>query len=336
MKTPTNSPRLLLLSLALAVALSFVLANSSHAKPASGRPPSPPPTPRAPAAATSAAPSPSSTTAEFLVPPGGSAYDVPIHVGEVCIFTFPEPVSSAFSSSPNLDVNPWGKDGTAIAVRTNGTSPVATLALSSASGQTKVNLTLRVVPAAAPALTLVRFKTATLEEVFNAKVAAEVAKQVAPVLAEAAKAKAALPDLVRDSAEAAIAERLLRRNVATDLSAHERIDDHVILHVVRAATLGDDGYLSFVVENHSASAYRLGSVAVLVGGKNTAGLVRLLSTGPADKDPLVLGVVAPGTTARGVVVVRDVAQVLRKQLAIELAEPKGLRKLGVSVGAAFK
>jgi hypothetical protein len=328
----TSAPmRIALLPITVVLALS--LARVSHAQPAGNpQPPSPKPsTPEQTAPARD-----SNTAAEFPVPPGGGAFDVPIHVGEVCILTFPEAVSSAFSSSSYLDVNPWGKDGMAVAVRANGTAPVATLALSSTSGQTKVNITFRVVAAKEPALTFVRFKAATLEEIFNAKVAAEVAKQTGPVLAGAAKAKAALPGLVRDSADAAIAERILRRNVAADLSAHERTDDHVIIHVVRAAMLGDDGYLSFAIENHSAVAYRLGSVAVLAKGTNTASLVRMISTAPADKDPAVLGVVAPGTTARGVVMVRDISQVLRKPLMVELAEPKGKRKLGLSVGIAFK
>jgi hypothetical protein len=325
---------LLVAGLCLPFARDVLAQPAARTAPATAVSPAAPPASANQAAPATPPPRDSNTAAEFPVPPGGGAFDIPIHVGEVCILTFPEAVSSAFASTQYLDVNPWGKDG--VAVRANGTAPIATLALSSSSGQTKVNLTFRVVTAKEPALTLVRFKAATMEEIFNAKVAAEVAKQTAPILADAAKAKAALPGLVRDSADAAIAERILRRNVAADLSAHERTDDHVIIHVVRAAMLGDDGYLSFAIENHSAVAYRLGSVAVIVNGKNAAGLVRMVSTAPADKDPAVLGVVAPGTTARGVVMVRDISQVLRKPLAVELAEPKGKRKLGVSVGVAFK
>jgi hypothetical protein len=311
------------------IAITGVSSSSASAQPAAAAKPA------RPVAAANPAPANPNSAAEFLVPPGGGAFDVPIHAGTVCILSFPEEVvASAVVSSPALEVNAWGKDG--VAVRVNNKATTATLALSTSSGRTKVNVTFRVVALKEAALTLVRFKAASVEEAFHAKVAAEVAKQVAPVLAEVAKTKATLAELIRERTDAAITERMVRRNQTTDLAAHERSEDHVIRHVKRSAVLGEDGYLFFEIENRSRVAYRLASVAVVGNGKNPVGLVRLASTAAADKDPAVFGVVAPGTTARGAFMVRDVAQVARKPVAFEISELQGRRKVSVQLGVAFK
>src|SRR5213078_4170632 len=100
---------------------------------------------------------------ENLVPPGGAAFDVPLHASEVCILSFPGErlAGSALSSSTDLEIKAWGNDG--VAVRPSGKTAAATLALATVSGAIKVNVTLHVVPATQPALTLVRFKAASSE-----------------------------------------------------------------------------------------------------------------------------------------------------------------------------
>src|SRR5262245_25289132 len=66
-----------------------------------------------------AQPLPGSTTprseAEFLVPPQGGAFEVVVHVREVCILSFPEKLSgTALASSPDFEIKRWGDDGVAI------------------------------------------------------------------------------------------------------------------------------------------------------------------------------------------------------------------------------
>ena len=100
----------------------------------------------------------SKSEAEQLVPPQGSAIDVPVHAGSVCVLSFPEKISpNAISSSTDFEIQPWGQDGIAIRPVNKRAAP-STLALATVTGQSKVNATLRVVPDTEPALTLVRVK----------------------------------------------------------------------------------------------------------------------------------------------------------------------------------
>jgi hypothetical protein len=273
--------------------------------------------------------------AEFLVPPQGGAFEVPVHVGSVCILSFPEKMGqTALASSPDFEVKAWGDDG--VAVRANHDKVTsATLALATATKQIKVNVTLRVVPKAAPALTLVRFKPASAEEAFEAQVAAAVQARMAPIEAELAKVKKDLDDQVRTLADGLIAERLLVRNESVPLEAHERNNDHVIVHVRRGQLLGDDGYLVFEIENRSRAAYRLAAVRVFDGKHEVSGPARLASNA-IDRDTSLVGVVAAGSSARGVVVVRSVSSVLGKPLALELAGPEGRGTIRLDRGLVLR
>jgi hypothetical protein len=273
--------------------------------------------------------------AEFLVPPQGGAFEVPVHAGAVCILSFPEKLAqTALASSPDFEVKSWGDDGVAVrAINDKVTS--ATLALATATKTIKVNVTLRVVPKSTPALTLVRFKPASVEEAFEAQLAAAVKARMAPLEAELAKAKKDLDDQVRTLADGLIAERLLVRNEVVPLESHERNDDHVIVHVRRGQLLGDDGYLVFEIENRSRAAYRLATVRVFDGKRDVSGPARLASSA-IDRDTSLVGVVAAGSSARGVVVVRSVNSVLGKPLALELAGPEGRGKIRLDRGLVLR
>lgn len=265
---------------------------------------------------------PAKSEMEHLVPPQGGAADVPVHAGTVCILSFPERLASqALTSSPDFEIKAWGEDG--IAVRaTQAKVPAATLAIATVSGQIKVNVTLRVVTEAEPGLTMVRFKAASAEEAFEAQVKAGIERRVAPIEQRLARERKDLDALIRQRAEEEIADRMLRRNEIIGLKAHARNGDHVIVHVQRGLLFGADGFLVFEIENRSGSAYRLASARVLADGRDVAGAARLASTATA-REPGLIGVVAPGTTARGVVAVRSADTVLNRPLALELAAPDG-------------
>lgn len=282
-----------------------------------------------------AAAQPSKTEAEHLVPPQGGAVDVPVHAGAVCILSFPGKLApQALTSSPDFDIKAWGDDG--IAVRATAAEvPTATLALATANGQVKVNVTLRVVPAAAPALTMVRFKAASAEEAFEAQVKAGIERRVAPIERRLAQARKDLDALIRRRAEEEIADRMLRRNEIIRLEAHARNRDHVIVHVQRGLLFGADGFLLFEIENRSGAAYRLASARVLAGGRDVAGAARLASTA-TTREPALIGVVAPGTTARGVVTVRAAGTVLNRPLVLELATPDGRGALRAERGIVLR
>jgi hypothetical protein len=273
--------------------------------------------------------------AEFLVPPQGGAFDIAVHVREVCILSFPDKLSgTALASSPDFELKRWGDDGVAIRA-INETAKPTTVAVATSSGSVKVNLTVTVVPADQPAYTLVRFKAVSAEEAFAAQVRSEVTRRVAPLEAQIATLRQNLENQIRERADGLIAERLLKRNETVALTAHERSDDHVIVHVMRGVLVGDDGYLVFDIENRSSSAYRLTGVRVQADGREIQGPARLASPSN-DRDPAVIGVVPARMTAHGIVVVHAVDQVLGKGLVVTMAGPPGVPPIRLDRGILFR
>jgi hypothetical protein len=279
---------------------------------------------------------PAKTEAEYLVPPQGAAVDVPLHVGAVCILSFPENMApkALTSTGKDFEVRAWGDDGVAVRAVRDGDA-TATLALVTVSGLVKVNVTLRAVPRSEPALTLVRFKAVSAEEAFAAQVAAEVKKQVTPIQERIAKERKEIDATIRRRAEGLIAERMLSRNEIVRVEAHGRNDAHVIVHVRRGHLFGEDGFLVFEIENRSGSAYRLAAVRVIADGRDVAGETRLVSTA-IDRDPALIGVVAAGATARGIVTVRSVNAVLNRSLVLELSAPGGKGTIRVDQSIALR
>lgn len=274
--------------------------------------------------------------AEHLVPPQGGAVEVPIHAGAVCILSFPEKMSTkALVSTTDYEIKGWGDEGVAVRAVKDAAKP-ATLALATASGSIKVNVTLRVVASKQPALTMVRFKAASSEEAFRAAVDAEVKKQTAAIADELAKTKAGIDKLIRERADSEMARRMIKRLETVKLVTHARNDDNVIVHVERAVFLGEDAYLMFQIENRSGAAYRLAKVDVTApGGKSHAGPASLAS-GAVDTDDSVIGVVAAGSRGQAVVVLRQVDEVLGKSLTLTVSGPDGRGSVKVARGIVLK
>ena len=282
------------------------------------------------ALATLAAPAPASAQtapaakgdAELLVPPQGGAMELPLHAGTVCILSLPEKLAPhVVASSADFEIRPWGEDSIAVRALNYHAAP-ATVALATMTGQIKINVTLRVVPATERALTMVRFKAASEAEAFAAQVEAGIARGIAPIRQRLEQTQKDLEARIHRHAERQIAEQILRRSEAVKLNSHARNRDHVILHVWRALLLGEDGYLAFEIQNRSGAPYRLASVRVLANGRNVAGDAYLETT-PAVRDPALIGVVAPGGTVRGVVAIPLAQAVRRRPLVLEIAMPNG-------------
>jgi len=277
----------------------------------------------------------SKSEAEHLVPPQGSAADVPVHIGAVCILSFPEKLSpQALSSSTDFEIQSWGEDGIAIRAVNKRAAP-STVALSTTTGLIKVNVTLRVVPDGQPALTLVRFKAVSEAEAFDAQVKTATEKRAAPIQHRLETKEKELDALIRKHTEREIAERLLRRGDVLKLRTHARNRDHVILHVSRGHVIGEVGYLSYEIQNRSGSPYLPATVRVTADGRNVTGDVHLKSTSVA-RDPALIGVVAPGTTARGIVTIPSVHAVLRRPLALEIGMAKGRSTVRIDRGIELR
>jgi hypothetical protein len=272
---------------------------------------------------------------DMLVGPGGAAFEIPIHPRQICTLSFAEDIASTgLASAPDLEIKPWGAQ--ALGVRAESlTTPVTTLAISTVSGSVKVNLTLRVVAPEEEALTMVRFKAVSAEEAFQARLEKELAKRLAPLQAKLEVAERNIDAKIRERADGMVADRALLRRQVVSLNAHARTDDHVIAHVEQALLLGEDAYVFFEIENRSTAPFRLARASVLAGTRAVSGPARLRSAA-VDKDPSLLGVVAAGTTARGIVVVRGISSLLRKPLVLELAGPNGRGSLRVERGIVIR
>jgi hypothetical protein len=322
-----NVYRLVLL-LPLAVATSPVFAQPATSHPATVAQGAAPASPAAVSAA-------SKGEIEFLVAPGGSAFEVPIHAGAVCILSFPgeRMESSALASSGDFEIMPWGDKNSPdrVAVRANGHTPTATIALATASGDIKINLTFRVVPEKDEALIFVRFKAVTAEEAYAARLKADVAKQLAPMEAALDVARKRVEQDVRDRAVSDVIDHALKRSETVSLHAHARNDNHVIAHVEHALLLGDDAYLLFEIENRSRAAFRLARATVTLKGAVVSSAGRLRSA-YLNKDPKVLGIVAASASAHGVVVIPNAASLARKSLTLELTDVEGRSVIRVEKG----
>jgi hypothetical protein len=272
-----------------------------------------------------------------LVPPQGGTARIAVTPNTNVLLTFPEAlVKRAVVSTADWEIKEFA-DADGVFVR--ATSPRAkdtTLALATKSGDIKVNVTLTVAASPAEALTLVRFKASTAEEAFRSAVQVEVERQTASMRAEIAEIKRALTTKIRDRADNMIARRLLTRDEQIPLDAHDRNDDHVIVHVEKVRFLGEDAWLVFEIENRSGSAYRLAKVRVQApGGKDHAGPASVLSN-VADDDLSVIGVVGAGTKGRVAVVLRQVDNLLGKPLVLTINEPAGRGEVTVRRGIVLR
>jgi hypothetical protein len=299
---------------------------------------------------TAATPAASGTKSEqeFLVPPGGGAYDVPIHAETVCILSFFEKVSiETLKSSPLFTVESWGAYGVGVRAapplpdesqttlsptqrdeyerareeaRRPGT--FTTLALKTETRAVRINVTFRVVPLTERAFTMVSFRAVSEEEARLAFVESELEKRMAPIRAEMEALRKRVDENVRDRAELLVMDRALTRSEISSLSAHERNDANVVAHVTRSMVLGEHGYLFFEIENRGRTPFRLARVEVTTGGNVVSGRTRLASA-TIDKDPKLIGVVHGGATARGAVIIPSVDGVLNKPLSLTLSDPDG-------------
>lgn len=274
--------------------------------------------------------------ATVLVPPQGGAADVPVHITANVLLTFPSPIAPrVVGSSQDWDVKEF-TDGVVVRAKSASASP-ATLALSTKDGQIKVNVTLRVVPATADALTVVRFQAASAEDAFRAAVDVEVERRTAPIRAELAAAQKALDAKVRDRADRIIAAKLLRRFEQVKLSGHARNDDNVIVHLQRAILLGDDAYVMFDIQNRSGDPYRVAAISLRgAGGKNHAGPASLSTNTIDAQDRDLIGVVPPRSTGSAVVMVRQADAVLGIRLTLTVQQPDGRGRIVLDRGIVLR
>lgn len=274
--------------------------------------------------------------ATVLVPPQGGTADIPAHMNTNVLLTFPLPIApKVIGSSRDWDVKDF-TDGILVRASSDKAAP-ATLAVATRDGQIKVNITLRVVPPSEPALTLVRFVSASAEDAFKAAVDAEVDKRTAPLHAELAASKKALDAKVRDRADRMVAAKLLRRLEQDSLKGHARNDDNVIVHLKRAVFLGEDAYLLFDIQNRSSGAYRLARVAVRgPRGTDHTGPASLSTSSIDAADESLIGVVPAGSTGTAVVVLRQVDAVLGQSLVLTVEQPDGRGRITLDRGIVLR
>lgn len=254
----------------------------------------------------------------ILVDEGG-AYDVAVHPDFVTVLYLPDRITKALASDPaGYEVKSIGATSVAIRPLRADAKP-ASLAIATES--IKVSVVLSIAKDRGRALTQVTFKRADVEAELARRIAAAVAERTAALEAEVAAARRALDAELPARVDAAIAQRVLRRRELRELDAIERNDANVIVRVTSALYLGDDVFLGFEIQNRDDAPYRVAAVGVLDGTAVKSGLAQLTSTAAETAGRGVLGVVAPGGRARGVVVVRGAAAVVGRSLALEVRPP---------------
>jgi len=311
---------------ALLLTMLFALA----ARSASGQPAAP----SKPAGSDATATAKGETT--VLVPPQGGTADVPVRYSANVLLSFPSPIAPrVMKSSADWEVREFA-DGVVARAVSERAAPT-TIALATKDGTLKVNVTLRLVPETADALTLVRFQTATAEEAFRAAVAAAVADETASLRAQLAATKRATDARVRDRADALVARRVLTRLEVQRLTAHERNDDGVVVHGDRVVLLGEDAYLLVQLENRSGAPYRLAKVSVVdPAGTDRAGPAVLLASSTADPDAGLIGVIPAGATGAVGVVIRRADGLLHRPLKLVVEEPDGRGRVVLERGLTIK
>lgn len=259
-----------------------------------------------------------------LVPPGGGAFELPVHPWQLCVLSFSEEMADDFMfSSKEFELLPWKESyrqmGARATVDPVSSGQTGSFALISRSGDLKVNVTLRVVPKDQRVASFVYFQTVTEEQNFEARVALEVEK-----------VRRSLEPEIRARAEQTIIERALVKLEQIDFdSIRERNDDNVVAELEQALLLGDAGYLFFSLRNRGASAFRISRLELTSKGKPLPVEVKLYPA-TADKDPNVIGVVLPEKSVRGIVVIRGVNAVLKQSLTLEVAGFKGYGAFSIS------
>lgn len=275
----------------------------------------------------SSGPAPQRGEAEFLIAPGGGVIDVPVHISAICVFSFPEKlVPQGIVSSPDFEVQTWGAEN--VAVRALAGATTATVALTTTSGNVKINATLRVVPEDEPALTLVRLVPASEEEAFQARVATEVERKLAPMRASLAALAREQDAQARELAEQAITAGVMRRSAVTKEHARERNRTHAIVYVPKAVVLGETVYVVFEVENRGKAPFRLASVQ-LRGRRGVELPASLYLSAAPDPGANAVAVVAASAKVRGVVAV-PLAELSREDtFSLQVAEVDPQRSISI-------
>ena len=240
---------------------------------------------------------------EYLVPPHGGAYEVPVHPAYVTSLRFAGKIASANTSAlmdKDYEIRPDGADG--LLVRPRAPNP-GDANVNIQVGPSRISALLRTRRDPDEACALVTFKATTIEEALARQVADEVARRTAALEAELAALRADQTARVAAELAATIAERALTRLELQRLTAVARDDAGVIVWVLRAVVLGPDLLINVEIENRSGATLRVTDLDVRDGaGQARGAAARLAGATPVGG---LLGTVAPGARQRGIAVVRD-------------------------------
>jgi hypothetical protein len=236
---------------------------------------------------------------EIVVEGSGGGYEITVSGTYVTVLYLPEKVTGALMSDQKT-FTVSVVDDTTLAVRpVKGAHEGAKANLAIDAGKLKINVLL-IVGDDADAVSQVIFTRAADKEAFEKRVNEEVEKRVAPIREEYERKTKELESLVNAKAEREIAERMMRRFETRGVSAVARTDDNQVLRVTRAASIGDDAYVFFTVQNRDSAAYPLKQVAVRQEKRDVP--ARAFLEGVKD-DAEMVGIVPPGRTLAGVAVV---------------------------------
>jgi hypothetical protein len=251
--------------------------------------------------ATTAASAQAQKACEYLVPPHGGAYAVPVHPAYVTSLRFAGKIASANTSAmmdKDYEIRADGPDG--LLVRPKAPDP-GDANVNIQVGPARISALLHTERDPKAACALVTFKATTVEEAVARQIADAVAQRTAALEAELAAVRAAEAARVAAALAATLAERAMTRLEVQRLKAVARNDAGVVVWVLRAVALGPDLLINVEIENRSGAVLRVADLDV----RDRAGAPRATAARLAGATPTagLLGSVAPGATVRGIAVV---------------------------------
>lgn len=261
-------------------------------------------------------------TCPFSVSPSGASIEVPTNPAYVTTVTLWEPISGTVKARGSLDpkdylVNPLGDRALVIQPLHTKAGP-GNVVVPTKTG-IQVAIAVRVDADPKVACSIVSVELVTEEEAFKRRVDEEVARRTAATEAELVKLRAELAERVSAAIDQELAARAVARRELTRTRYVDRNGDELIVRVGEVLYLGDGALIAFEAQNRRKAKITITAVELTADRQDQAAAVAIQGGTVAGG----LGAVAGNDVTRGVVVVRSVARLRGKSLALVVTPAAG-------------
>lgn len=261
-------------------------------------------------------------TCPFSVSASGASIEVPTNPAYVTTVTLWEPISVTTKARGSLDpkdylVNPLGDRALVIQPLRTNAGP-GNIVVPTKTG-IQVAIAVRVDADPKVACSIVSVERVTEGEAFKRRVDEEVAKRTAAVEAELAELRAELAERVSATIDQELATRAVARRELVRARYVDRNADELIVRVGEVLYLGDGAAVAFEIQNRRKGKITIAAVELTADHQDQAAAVAMQGGTIAGG----IGAVAANDVARGVVVVRSVARLRGRTLALVVKPAPG-------------